>query len=162
MRSFMLSFVLGAVVLAGCSRKPIGRNIMSIYSTGLVCFACSGVERVEMPFGQTRMISGLIIRDGSLMQSPADFTNSPRRSFVLFKNRFLGGLVAGEYWQLQSKSNILTGSPMMDTRPSKIIFMQVDTQNVITSFQEIKVAYVTIAVDPADFGRPFTGYVGSQ
>ena len=96
------------------------------------------------------------------MQSAADLTNSPRRSFVLFKNRFLGGLVAGEYWQLQSTSNILAGSRMMDTRPSKIIFIQIDTQNVITNFQEFKVAYATIAVDPADFGRPFTGYVGSQ
>jgi hypothetical protein len=158
----MLCFVLGTVVLAGCSGKPVGSNITSIYSTGFVCFACSGIEHAKKPFGQTRIMSGIIIRDGSLVQSAADLTNSLRRSFVLINNRFLGGLVAGEYWQLQSTSNILAGSPMMDTRPSKITFLQIDPQNVITNVQELKVAYVTIAVDPADFGRPFTGYVGSQ
>ena len=162
MRSLTLYFVFGAIVVAGCSRQPTGSNITSIYSTGFLCFACSGIEHAKKPFGQTRIIPGVIIRDGSLMQSAADLTNSPRRSFVLFKNRFLGGLVAGEYWELQSRSNTLTGSPMMDTRPSKIIFIQVDARNVITNFQEFKIAYATIAVDPADFGRPFTGYIGSQ
>ena len=162
MQNLMLCTVFGVFVLTSCSRTPIGSNITSIYSTGFLCFACSEVERTEMPFGQTRLIQGVFIRDGSLIEGPAGLTNSRRHSFVLFKNRFLGGLVAGEYWHLQSNSNILAGSPMMDTRPSKLVFIQVDARNVITNFQEFKIAYATIAVDPADFGRPFTGYVGSQ
>jgi hypothetical protein len=113
-----------------------------------------------MPFGQTRIIPGITIRDGSLMESARDLTNSRRRAFVLFENRFLGGLVAGEYWQLQSKSNAVPGSPMMDTRTSKVLFIETDEQNIITNFQRIRIAFAEIAVDPADFGRPFSGYVG--
>lgn len=159
-QGFSVAFVLGIMLLSGCSPNPIGKDISSIYSTGFVCFACSYIEHTERPFGQTRIIPGIVIREGSLMQNQADLTNSPRTSFVLIKNRFLGGLVAGEYWVKQSKSNAVPGDPMMDTRPSKIVLVEVDERKAITNFQVLKIAYIEIAVDPADFGRPFTEYVG--
>jgi hypothetical protein len=154
--------IFGLALLMGCSRDPLGSNVASIHSPGFFCFACSNIEHTTKQFGRTRTIHGIIIHDGSLMQSQADLTNCGRRTFVLIEDRFLWGLVAGDYWELQSKNNALPGSPMMDSRPSKIILVEVDERKSITNYQRFKVAYVTIAADPADFGRPFTGYIGDR
>jgi predicted HAD superfamily phosphohydrolase len=100
-------------------------------------------------------VLGLVIKDASLIRNISDLTNGARQSFLLFQDRFMSILVAGSYWEQQSKSNAALGLRTANTHRTKVTLASIDAQGAITNVATWRIAYVQLAVDPADFKRPF-------
>src|SRR5437867_4161462 len=147
-----------SLMLVSCGESRVaGKSVCSLFTTGEVCIACSSVQYTTMNNARGHAVPGIIIRDASLMKSTAEMSNSVRREFVFFKDRFFGGLVAGSYWEQQAKSNSAVGLEMMNSWPTRVIIGDVDERRLIRNGVVRRAGHAALAVDPADFGRPFTG-----
>jgi hypothetical protein len=153
-----LSFAAAAcLMLAGCGDSRLrGTSVYSLFTTGQFCFACSSAEEVTKNNARGYPVPGIVILNASFMKCAGDMSNSTRREFIFFKDEFFGGLVASSYWQQQATSNSAVGFPMINSWPTKVIVVQVDHRGTVTN-ATLRAGNAAVAVDPADFGRPFTG-----
>ena len=152
----MCSFLAFSSLMKGLrERALIGRNASTLFKAGRGAFACSAVDLVTIKNQNGFDVPGLTLLNASFMRRPSDFTNTDRGTFVFLEDRFLSALVVGSYWQQQSKSDSNMGLRTIDTHSSWATVAYVNSEKVITNAFIWKMAHVQLAVDPADFGRPF-------
>jgi hypothetical protein len=154
----MAGIFLGLLCLMGGCRDGVreGKRFAFPSDADQVVFGVSTVTPAAMTNRHGIPIQGLILTGASLITSPADLKNSKHQRYVVFRDFLLGNLSRGRYWQQQSEKQVAVGLPVMDTRSTRVVLIELGSDRLIKQVRTIKAAHIQLSVDTNDFGRSFT------
>jgi hypothetical protein len=149
---------LGLLSLSGCGGPKISAGAPLTYADvgSNVTFAASSVSQTNIYNQNGVPISGLVIRDASLIRSAADLSSSTRHVFVIFADFLLGNLASGSYWRSQADKRRSLDIPVFNTVKTRVLIVTVDASKQVTQVTRVAAAHAQLGVDTNDFARVFT------
>ena len=148
-------FCVVLVFISGCGGPNIRAGTPLLYSdiASNVTLAATSVSQTFIRNQDGFPVSGLVITDASLIRNATDFTNSPRKLFVVFDDWFFGNLALISYNRSQAEKRRGLDIPVYNSSKTRVQIVTLDASKRVVQVQRWKAAHVQLSVDTNDFPR---------
>ena len=154
--SALLALLALCGFVAGCKQgSEIGKVFQLPQREASKVFGVSDLSEAAITNQNGIPVPGVILREACLIEDAAELSRSKHKRYVIFEGFVLGEGARSRFWQQQSGKVVGLGLPDFDTEPSKVLLVEVDTNNIVISSRTIRASHVTLGVDTNEFSRSY-------